>query len=346
MAVGRNKAANPNRILTIKFSSIGDIVLTTSPIKTLKDIFPNAKIDILTRSDFVPLLEGLKYIDNIISFERSAGFGKLIKTGKWINNSNYDLIIDFHNSLRSNIIKMVVRNKIFRSLKKPRLLRFLLFRFRKNLFSTDFSQLQLLHKPIANMVSDSDFQSPELFVSEQERHNSDELLKIKSINSEYIALIPGAAWSQKTWSAQNYHDLILKIKEIKNVDFVILGGRNDRICLDLASYDKSYLNLQGETNLRESMAIIANAKFCIGADTGFIHAAEALGKDVVLILGPTSRETGAGINRESSVLIQNDKVWCRPCSQNGKRKCYRDQQYCMTTITPEIVLQKMRSLLN
>ncbi len=346
MAVGKNKVAAPNRILAIKFSSIGDIVLTTSPIKTLKNIFPNAKIDIITRSDFVPLLEGLKYIDNIISFERSAGFGKLIKTGKWINNSNYDLIIDFHNSLRSNIIKMMIRNKVFRSLQKPRWQRFLLFRFRKNLFSADFSQLQLLHKPIASLLSDSDFPSPELFVSDQERFNADELLKIKGINSEYIALIPGAAWHQKTWSTQNYHDLILKIKEIEDIDFVILGGRNDKICSDLASYDKSYLNLQGETNLRESMAIIANAKFCIGSDTGFIHAAEALGKDVVLILGPTSRETGAGINRDSSVLIQNDEVWCRPCSQNGKRKCYRDQQYCLTTITLEIVLQQMRSLLN
>ena len=89
------------------------------------------------------------------------------------------------------------------------------------------------------------------------------------------------------------------------------------------------------------MAIIAKSKYVIGADTGLVHAAEALGKRVVMIIGPTSRETGAGANRDDSISIENNDIWCRPCSQTGKRKCYRDEQYCITTITPEIVLSKI-----
>ena len=89
------------------------------------------------------------------------------------------------------------------------------------------------------------------------------------------------------------------------------------------------------------MAIIANSKFVIGADTGLVHAAEALGKRVVSIVGPTSRETGAGVNRNDSILIENNNIWCRPCSQTGKRKCYRDEQYCMTSITPQFVQNKI-----
>jgi hypothetical protein len=58
-------------------------------------------------------------------------------------------------------------------------------------------------------------------------------------------------------------------------------------------------------------------------------------------LGPTSRETGAGVNRDDSLSIENKDVWCRPCSQTGKRKCYRDKQYCITTIAPEFVLNKI-----
>lgn len=346
MASEKNKIADPQHILAIKFSSIGDIVLTTSPIKTLKTNYPNANIDFLTRSDFVPLIEGLNCIDNIISFDRSSGLIKLIKTGKWINKSKYDLIIDFHDSLRSKIIRSFIRYKKVLIIKKPRWLRFLLFRFRKNLFPKDFNQIQLLHEPIKKLIRNSDHEMPELFVSKTEIENAKELIKQNGIGKDFIAIIPGAAWPQKTWSANNYNILLQKIKKIKKFDFVLLGGQIDEICNSIASFDVSYLNLQGQTNLRESMAIIAIAQFCIGADTGLIHSAEALGKNVVTILGPTARETGAGTNRPDSVLIQNEEIWCRPCSQSGKRKCYRDQQFCMTTITPEIVMGNIKGLLN
>ena len=109
--------------------------------------------------------------------------------------------------------------------------------------------------------------------------------------------------------------------------------------------NSSIINLDGKTTIRESMAIIANSRIAIGADTGFIHAAEALGKDVVMIMGPTSVETGAGVNRESSINIENNDVWCRPCSQNGSRKCYRSEQYCMTTIRNDYVFSKIKGLL-
>jgi lipopolysaccharide heptosyltransferase II len=341
MAIETNKIANPKLILAIKFSSIGDIVLTMSPIKSLKKIFPYAKIDFLTLSDFAPLLEGNKYIDRIIPFDRNAGFVELLKTGKWINNSSYDLVIDFHNSLRSKIIRFWIRKIPKRNLNKPRWKRFLLFRFRKNLFTTDFSQLKLLHQPIVELMDSKKYPLPELFVSEIERKQAGIFLKESGVKKPYITIIPGAAWPQKRWLVDNYCKLFTELKNRENVDFVILGGKTDDICNKIAKCDSTYINLQGNTNLRESMAIIAKSKFVIGADTGLVHAAEALGKRVVAIFGPTSRETGAGVNRNDSISIENMDIWCRPCSQTGKRKCYRDEQYCMTTITPEIVLSKI-----
>ncbi|MEE9571475.1 MAG: hypothetical protein V3W20_00330, partial [Candidatus Neomarinimicrobiota bacterium] len=118
MAVVTNNIVNPKRILAIKFSSIGDIVLTTSPLRTLKDIYPSAKIDFLTLNKFASILEGNKLIDRIIPFNREASFVELIKTGNWINNSDYDLIIDFHNSLRSKTIRFIIRKIPKRYLRK------------------------------------------------------------------------------------------------------------------------------------------------------------------------------------------------------------------------------------
>jgi len=341
MAIATNKIANPKRILVIKFSSIGDIVLTMSPIITLKSVFPTVKIDILTLDDFAPILEGNKYIDRIISYDRNTGFRHLITTGRWINSSEYDLVIDFHNSLRSKIIRFWIRKIPKRILIKPRWKRFLLFRFRKNYFSRDFSQLQLLHQPIKEWMIDEKYPLPELFVSEFEKIQAEIMLRKMGVKKSFITIIPGAAWPQKRWLVDNYCKLLAELKNRENIDFVILGGIKDNICTELAKCDSTLINLQRKTSLRESMSIIARSKYIIGADTGLIHAAEALGKRVVTILGPTSRETGAGINRNNSISIENNNLWCRPCSQSGNRKCYRDEQYCMTTITPEIVLSKI-----
>ena len=341
MAVETNRTVNPKRILTIKFSSIGDIVLTTSPLQSLKKIFPSTQIDILTLNDYSSILEGNKYIDRIIPFDRNTGFRQLIKTGKWINNSSYELVIDFHNSLRSRIIRFWIRKIPIRYLKKPRWRRFLLFRFRRNLFTSDFSQLKLLHEPISKWMSTNKHPLPKLFVSENEKKQAGILLKERGVKKPYITIIPGAAWPQKRWLVDNYCKLLEDIRSRDIVDFVILGGNEDDICSKIGKWDSTLINLQGKTSLRESMAIIANSKFVIGADTGLVHAAEALGKRVVSIIGPTSRETGAGVNRNDSILIENNNIWCRPCSQTGKRKCYRDEQYCMTSITPQFVSSKV-----
>ena len=341
MAVAINNIADPKRILAIKFSSIGDIVLTTSPLKTLKDAFPSVKIDFLTLKNYASILEDNKYVDRIIQFNRESGLFELIKTGYWINNSDYDLIIDFHNSLRSKIIRFIIRKIPKRHLKKPRWKRILLFRFRKNFFSKNFSQLKLLHQPFADLINITNFHLPELFVSEPEKEDAKIILRKNGVKQPFITIVPGAAWSQKCWLISNYCKLIADLKNDNNVDFVILGGKYDNICSEIANCDSKLINLQGKTSLREAMAIIANSKFIIGADTGLVHTAEALGKRVVMILGPTSRETGAGVNRDDSIAIENNDVWCRPCSQTGKRKCYRDEQYCMTTITPEYVAGKI-----
>ena len=341
MAIAKNRIVAPNRILAIKFSSIGDIVLTTSPLRTLSHIFPSAKIDFLTLNNFAPILEGSKIIHKIIQFDKNTGFKGLIKTGKWINSSDYDLLIDFHNSLRSKIIRSIISNIPKRYLKKPRWKRFILFRFRKNLFSSDFSQLKLLHQPIAEYMDHKKYPLPELSISINERKDAKRLLRVKGVNKQFIVIVPGAAWPQKSWIVKNYHRLLTDIKKRINVNFVILGGENDKICNGLTKCDADYINLQGGTSLRESMSIIANSKFVIGSDTGLVHAAEALGKRVVMILGPTSRETGAGVNRTDSVIVEDSNIWCRPCSQSGKRKCYRDEQYCITNITPQIVFNKM-----
>ena len=119
---------------------------------------------------------------------------------------------------------------------------------------------------------------------------------------------------------------------------VLIGGDGDAICDLIKNFANStVIDVHGKTNLRESLAILSQAEFILGSDTGFLHAGEALGIPAITILGPTSRETGAGVYLQNSQVVQIKDLWCRPCSQNGSFPCYRKEQYCMTKIEPSLV---------
>ena len=83
----------------------------------------------------------------------------------------------------------------------------------------------------------------------------------------------------------------------------------------------------------------------IGSDTGLMHASEAVGVPVAMIMGPTTVQMGGGTMLNRSANIEYD-IWCRPCSQNGKSLCFRSEQYCMTKIPSSDVIENVKSILN
>jgi ADP-heptose:LPS heptosyltransferase len=227
---------------------------------------------------------------------------------------------------------------------KPRWNRFKLFQFHLNHFPDQFSQLQLLHAPLKDML-DSSYNYPEtsLFLSKTEKQVAFSQLKLLNVAKEYVVIVPGAAWRQKTWSIEGYSKIIDSLGE-KNISTVMLGTSTDLICKQLAQLNRKIINLQGKTNVRESLAIISQANLVIGGDTGFVHGAEALKIPVVMIMGPTTIETGGGVNLSISKNIEVHDLWCRPCSQNGSKRCYRNEQYCMSTISSSQVFSAVQKV--
>lgn len=333
------------KILIIKFSSIGDIILTTSPLKSIRREYPNAQIDFLTLDVFSTLLEGHPDIDQLLVLRKTATYSEIKRTGKYLREQHYNFVVDFHNTLRAKIIRRQLRNIKTYVLKKPRWDRFKLFYFHRNDFPAGFSQFYLLHTPINHLLTKSEeHPNTYLHISNTEKKWAAQYTDQFGVSDKYVVLIPGAAWPQKRWIIENYKALIQKLHK-KSIGVVILGGKNDTICEDLSLDDPKIIDLHGMTDLRESLAIISNAHSVVGSDTGLLHGAEALSVPVVMITGPTSRETGAGANLSESIMMENNTLKCRPCSQNGKRKCYRKEQYCMTEITVDSVWNELKRLL-
>ena len=324
------------KILVIRFSSIGDIVLATSPLKTIRLAYPDAQITFLTLDTFAPLLEYHPDIDALVSISKRMSLIELWGFADHIRRKQYRHIFDLHNSIRSNLVTLRSSSPVYQ-LKKPRWNRFLLFYFHHNEFGSDFSTLKMYHEHLGSIWNENDVLPATLLkVSNYEQKMARNMLLDKIIFDEFIVVVPGAAWTQKQWPAEKYIETLNQL----DLPAVLLGEKKDTICFDIAKRSSSTVNLAGQTTLRQALAVLANSAYVIGSDTGLTHAAEALGKQVYMILGPTSPETGAGVNLPGSTNIETD-VWCRPCSQNGKLPCYRKTQECMDSIVPNDVIQSL-----
>ena len=329
------------KILIIRMSSIGDIVLATSFLKSVKQKYPDGEIHFLIKKEFSELVKNHPSIDKLISFDKKLGLRELFRMGKFLRNNNYDIIFDIHSVFRTRILSLFLRKNLFKQIRKPRLRRFLLFYGYQNFFEKSFSHIKMYH---TLLNQDKTFPPTNLFIEDEEKNETKKFLVKNNIGDNYIAVVPGAAWSQKQWSIDNYNNLMTRLIESFNSKIVILGATNDIIC-DQIIKDDRIVNLKDKTSLRMAMGIVKYAKHTLGSDTGLLHISEAMGTPVTMILGPTSRETGARVTLSNSKVIENKDLWCRPCSQNGSRPCYRKEQYCMSKINSEKVFDNVSKAL-
>jgi len=174
------------KILIIRFSSIGDIVLTTSPLKTIRNAFPNAQISYLTLEHFMPLLEFHPDIDRLIPLSKNTTGTNLWNISDYIRKQNYSVIFDLHNSLRSNIITLRTIRPVLQ-LYKPRWNRFILFHFHKNLFLNDFTSRKMYHEHLGDIWQDGD-EIPKTSLKVT-NHEKNEALKFVGKDS-FITVVP------------------------------------------------------------------------------------------------------------------------------------------------------------
>ncbi|MFQ6611745.1 MAG: glycosyltransferase family 9 protein [Fidelibacterota bacterium] len=300
----------------------------------------------MTLSKFVPLLEGHPHINRVYPVNIQMGFRGLRRIGKLIDYLDYDLVIDLHNTTRSQVIRKAMKRTRYIKVKKPRWNRFKLFLFHKNDFHPTFNVRAWLHEPLRDFLPvDWKPGRTHLFVAEIEKRQCQDNLKRRGVEGDYLVITPGAAWRQKRWDADRYARIVDYCFRTFDLKTILLGGVRDEICDWIVKFaDSTPLDLHGKTSLRESLSIISQSKLVIGSDTGFLHAGEALDVPAITILGPTAQETGAGVYLPRSRAAFVEDLWCRPCSQNGSLPCYRSEQYCMTGISVQQLISEIKTV--
>ncbi len=331
------------KILLIRFSSIGDIILTTPLIGSLKNYFKdNYQIDYLTKDRYAELLQGQTAIKEV--FRLVPGFHNLLKMLSLIRNRKYTIVIDLHRSLRSRFLFFFCPATIKIKCAKSYLGKYILLFLKMSPLGSPHHQTHryynTLQKHNLNLIP----QSPKLYPSPQNFERTKQWLR--AMTQPIITLSPSAKWQTKRWPDFYFSTLAQKIVELFHAHIFLIGGVEDQtLCHKIQQGAGKYVtNLAGQLSLLESVALLSYSRLLISNDSAAVHMAESIPIPVILILGPTVKEFGFFPLHPRSIILE-ETLPCRPCSSHGGNHCPIGTHDCMLRLTPERVLRSMQTLL-
>ena len=339
---------DPNpKFLIIRFSSIGDIILTTPLVRCLRSAYPGCQIDFLVKKEFAVLLTQNPNLSTIISFDKKAGKGELIKIRSLIKNNKYTHILDIQRNIRSIYVSAGAGAKVT-GFSKKLVARVLLIRFGINIYK-EIKPVYLRYFEAATALGIAyDGKGTEVFPSATEEQKLTELFAQNGITSgtKILAVAPGAHWENKRWTPEGFAAAADTFYSETGAKTILIGGTRDvEICNDVQLLMKTpSLNLSGKLSLMGSAALLGKSSMVFTNDTGMLHMAEAMKAPVVAIFGPTTRELGFYPLADKSRVAETE-LSCRPCTQKGLHYCPKKHFRCMIDTRPGAVSDLAKELL-
>lgn len=345
-------APPPRRIAVVRFSSLGDLILTLPALKILRERFPLASIDLIVKRQYAAVFDSCPSIDGVIPFDKTAAdstspFGDLVRT---VRSSRYDLLLDWHGTLRSRSLSILGgARRVIRFRKGSLRRRFLVAtKIRIGEFPRTAERYA---RTIPGWQCGSPLPGPILTLQEQERSIAGDLLEqsLPPGNGPLIGFAPGARHATKRWPAERFADLAESIQAsipaIRGI--VLFGDESERTLAEsirLSGSSRS-LNLAGKLTIRQTAAVMAHCHLLVSNDTGLMHLATAVAVPVIALFGPTSREFGFFPMGEHNRVIEQP-LPCRPCSLHGSAICPIGTHACMTSIGVERIVTEIDSVLS
>jgi len=329
----------PNKILVIRFSSIGDIVLTTPVVRVLKTQLDNAEIHYCTKRQYAGILEANPYIDKLHFLEENLD--DLISV---LKTEQFDFVVDLHNNLRTKVIKSKLNkpNKAFPKLNWEKWL----------IVNLKINKMPNVHivdrymQAVAPLEVKKDMLGLDFFIPEKDEIEDDWLPLSHRMN--FVAFAIGGQHATKKLTLDRMIELCDKI----NKPIVLLGGKEDveigenievffsrenespEMAESLKTLGKktTIYNACGKYNLNQSASILKRASYVFSHDTGLMHIAAALNKEVYSIWGNTIPEFGMYPYQTKFTILENKGLKCRPCSKIGFAKCPKGHLKCTNDI--------------
>ena len=329
------------KTLVIRFSSAGDIILTSLFVRALRKRFPESSITYLTKESFASLVQGSPYIDTVLTIQNHAGLSEVKALRQGLLREEYDLVFDLHNSLRSKLVRLGLGRKRF-IFKKPTFKKWLLVRLKINHLRpiVPIPERYLQVGKELGLVNDHNGLDVSLEPFDS-LHNKD-------ITYPLIVFAPGSQHYTKRWPAERYATLGQQILNEYNGTIVLLGSNAElETCQQVEQGIQSHrevINLAGKTTLTQAATVIQNASLVIANDSALGHVAAGCKVPLLSIFGSTVEEFGFAPYASDVHVIQNKELACRPCTPIGRSDCPQQHFNCMLSISTDVVFKKVKQI--
>ncbi len=344
----RNSELAIRKILIIRLSSIGDILLTTPAIRLIKKRFPDAEIDFVVKKQFAELVQSHPAIHKIFLFDKNDDRYSLKKLKNQIVSEQYDLIIDLHKNFRSVYLSLFSGAKKIVRYRKFSIRRFIFVKFKLNLFGKIIPIYQRYLLPLEEFDIKYDDEGLEIFfpaevdgfIFEKYGHFSERQF------NKIIGIAPGASFATKRWLPEYFEQVIQHLAHNPKYGIILFGDNRDRELIDSLNI-KGYRNVlvaAGELTLLQTTALMNKCQIVISNDSGLMHIAAALKKKIIAIFGSTTRELGFFPVAKHKTILENKTLSCRPCSHIGRQSCPKKHFRCMTEIKPQQVIEAVEEM--
>ncbi|MBW2310374.1 MAG: glycosyltransferase family 9 protein [Deltaproteobacteria bacterium] len=331
------------KILFIRIDRIGDIVLSTPALKAVKEAYPHSKITVLASPSNSPLVFNNPNIDYIVVYDRRGRLIDRIRVIQKLRESSFDLAIDPYPDyeLRTAVISFLsgARKRVgYASYGREVLFTLRAPRIDDNKHFVDIT-LGVL-KPLGIHAGDK---APEVFLAHEERQWARTWLKERGVWGEQIVGIhPGGHYESQRWPPESYADLMDQLQEWKGVALIIFGAPGEeplikKICSMVTGEVVTFL----EDDIRRFAALLSYCFVFIGNNSGPLHVAAGLGIATISFMGPTNKARWMPIGDIHTVFRMDDL----PCIGCNRGYCKIKTHDCMRLITPSMVLEAARGIL-
>lgn len=326
----------PKRILVTNRAGIGDVILSTSVLKAIKNKYPDSHLTLLVGRNVFDLVCGLPFIDTIITYERDQDSTFSIVKQIW----RYDLAICLDFTYRSALLSFLAAIPVRAGLRHKRGI-FLTHATDRDPHQEEiyepFNFAHIIQRTIG-VELEGDFTALEVSpASQRDLAAVDELFAKAHLDSGYpvVAIAPFSSADAKNWPLELFQKLIFELKDRYHCTVVLLGAQPQRQQAAVLQQAENWL---GQTRLTEMAEIMRRAKLFIGHCSGPIHIAAATGVPIIALYGATASAHWAP---PKNTIVVEHPLECTPCDATGFQ-C--DHKKCMNQITVNEVLAACEKL--
>ncbi|HET9134646.1 MAG TPA: glycosyltransferase family 9 protein [Gemmatimonadales bacterium] len=326
------------RILVVRFSSIGDLVLLTPLLRAIRARHPQAELTVVVREDLADILRHNPRLTRLVTWRKGTPLAELART---LRATPWTHRLDLHGSLRSLALRRLVGGR-WTTYPKHRVRRAMLIRSGGR-YGGDLGPVaERYFAAAAPLEVAPDGLPAELFTGREDETAAERFLAEHRLGHDrgIVAIAPGAAHFTKRWPVEHWEALVRRLRGARDV--VVLGGPAEREAADaiVAAGGDRVVSAAGQFSLLGTAALLKRVQVLAAGDTGVLHMASAVGTPVVGLYGPGIRQFGFFPYRGRAVVLEQPLA-CRPCSPHGGPRCPEGHHRCLRDTLPEAVAAAM-----